>query len=166
MDADTLQRYRHAEPPFAIDLPADVEIDSAAPGTLLVARDPGGEGRSPFRANLTVVAEQLPDGFDPADYTAAGLAQAERSIPGWRLIDRTDTTLSGRPGERTLATYLVTPETGIDLGRAVSVTLEQWRVIEGDVAWIVSCSCDTAEYWQASETWTRCAESLRLGSDA
>lgn len=166
MHADTLNCHRHADPPFAIDLPADVEIDTEAAGTLLVARDPGGEARSPFRANLTVVAERLPDGFDPAEYSTTALAQAERSIPGWRLIDRTDTTIAGRPGERTLATYLITPESGIDLGRAVSVTLEQWRVIDADVAWIVSCSCDTAEYWQAADTWTRCAESLRLGPDA
>jgi hypothetical protein len=149
--------HTHQDPPFAIELPDDVEL-GAAEGTLLVARDPNGQ--SPFRANLTVVAEQLPPGYDHAAYMDAGIEQAERSLPGWRLIDRTET----GQGERTLATYLITPETGFDLGRPVSVTLEQWRVIDGDIAWIVSCSCDTAEYWQASDTWARCAESLRTGA--
>ncbi len=146
-------------PDFTIDLPEDVEVGEL-PGTLLVARDPN--GASPFRANLTVVAEALPPGFGLAEYTAAGLDQAEAAIPGFRLIDRAETQLAGRPAVRTLATYLVTPESGIDLGRPVSVTLEQWRTIADDRAWVVSCSCDTAEYWQAAEGWSACAESLEL----
>lgn len=154
-------RHRHPEPPFSIDLPDDVELD-VSPGMLLVARDPNGQ--SPFRANLTIVAEQLPPGAETS--MDAGLEQAARSIPGWRLIDRTETTIADLQGERALATYLVTPESGFDLGRPVSITLEQWRVIDGDIAWVVSCSCDTAEYWQASDTWTRSAESLRTGADA
>jgi hypothetical protein len=150
---------RHSHPDFAIDLPEDVEVGEL-PGTLLVARDPN--GASPFRANLTVVAEQLPPGFGLAEYSAAGLDQAEQSIPGFRLIDRAETELAGLPAERTLATYLVTPETGVDLGRPVSVTLEQWRAIAGERAWIVSCSCDTAEYFKAADVWSACAESLEL----
>jgi hypothetical protein len=146
-------------PEFFIDLPEDVEVGEL-PGTLLVARDP--TSASPFHANLTVVNEQLPPGFGLAEYTAAGLDQAERSIPGFRLIDRADASLAGLPAVRTLATYLVTPESGIDLGRPVSVTLEQWRAVAGDRAWVVSCSCDTAEYFKAADVWTACAESLEL----
>jgi hypothetical protein len=137
-------------PEFFIDLPEDVEVGEL-PGTLLVARDP--RGASPFRANLTVVAEQVPPGFGLAEYTAAGLDQAVDAIPGFRLIDRAEATLAGLPAERTLATYLAGP---------VSVTLEQWRAIAGDRAWVVSCSCDTAEYFKAADVWSACAESLEL----
>ncbi|MBE2319682.1 DcrB-related protein [Solirubrobacter sp. CPCC 204708] len=146
-----MQRHEHAE--FAIDLPEDVELVDQ-PGTFLVARD--GSGASPFRANLTVVAEQLPEPITLDEYTALGVELLERRVPGFRLIDRAATTLAGHAAERTLATYLV------DLERPVSVTLEQWRLLVDGAAWIVSCSCDTAEYWQAAEAWTACAESLEV----
>lgn len=138
-----MQRHQHAA--FAIDLPEDVELVEQ-PGTMLAARDQA--GASPLRANLTVVAERLPDDVGLDEYTALGLDLLEERVPGFRLIDRTQ--------GRTLATYLV------QLERPVSVTLEQWRTIVDGVAWVVSGSCDTAEYWQAADVWAACAESLEV----
>jgi hypothetical protein len=149
-----LERYRHADPPFEIDLPAGLQLGSP-PGTLLVAADPAGAGPSPFRANLTVVAQELPAEFDLDD---DGLEQLERTFTGWRLIDRAATVIGELPAERTLGTYLVR------LGWTVSVTLEQWRIVRDGLAWIVSCSSDTGDYAQTWGAWTECVETLRIGA--
>jgi hypothetical protein len=152
-----LERYRHADPPFAIDLPSGLELGSP-PGTLLVAVDPAGTGPSPFRANLTVVAQELPAGLDLDAYAADGLAQMERTFTGWRLIDHAATVIGELPAERTLGTYLAT------LDWTVSVTLEQWRIVHDGLAWIVSCSSDTGDYAQTWSAWTECVETLRIGA--
>src|SRR5262245_51744016 len=99
-----LERYRHPDPAFDIDLPAAAEL-GVMPGTLIVARAPEGASDSPFRTNLTVVAQHLPPGVDRERYAEAALAQEAGSLPEWRLIDRAPAEVDGRPAERTLATY-------------------------------------------------------------
>jgi hypothetical protein len=163
MAAAALERYRHPEPAFAIDLPADAEL-GVGPGVLVVATAPVGATRSPFRTNLTVVAQELAPGTDPDAYAAFGLAEAERSFPEWRLIDRTPIEVAGLAGERTLATYRVARDSGVDFGRELSVAVEQWRLIGETLAWIVSASCETPEYGLVGEVWRACAETLRPGA--
>jgi hypothetical protein len=155
-----LERYRHPAPAFEIDLPTGFEL-GVMPGVLVVARAPEAASASPFRANLTVVAQQLPPGVDPVELSDGSLAEQARTFPGWRLIDRAEARIGELPAERTLATYRVTRDSGIDMGRGVSIAVEQWRALAGDVAWIVSGSCETAEYGLVGELWRACAESLR-----
>jgi hypothetical protein len=162
MPVDELRRYRHADPAFEIDLPAGLEA-GPAPGALIVVADPAGSSASPFRASLTVVAQELPGGVDATTYVDECLAEAVRHFPGWRLIDRAETLIGDLPAERTLATYLATPETGVDLAWTVSVTLEQWVILQGGLAWVISCSCDTGDYAQVYDRFERCVDSLRLG---
>jgi hypothetical protein len=104
------------------------------PGVLVVASAPASATRSPFRTNLTVVAQQLAAGTDPEDYAAGALAEAARSFPDWRLIDRTAVEIAGLRGERTLATYRVAQDSGIDFGRELSVAVEQWRLVGDSLA--------------------------------
>jgi hypothetical protein len=148
MAAAELQRHRQMNPPFTIDLPPDVELLSA-PGLPLIARDP--EGNSPFRANLTVAVNTLDAPTEPPPEL--------ESLPSWRVIDRVADMVGDLPAERLLATYVLE-----DLGRPVSVTLEQWRLEHAGLSWVVSCSCDTLEYALASRTWSVCAASLRPGA--
>jgi hypothetical protein len=155
-------RVRGSDPPFAIDLPDGLELGEM-PGVLLVARAPEDVSGSPFRTNLTVVAEELPPDADLAAHAEASLADAARNLPGWRLIDRAPAQVGGRDGERTLATYLVARDSGVDFGRDLSVTVEQWRVVHEGRAWIASASCETGEYGLVCDAWTACAESLRPG---
>jgi hypothetical protein len=152
-----LTRHCHADPPFTIDLPPDVELFSV-PGVPLIARDPTSGSGSPFRANLTLAVDALEPAADPP-------VELE-SLPSWRLIDRAEDTVAGLPAERLLATYVLDAQDGVDLGRPVSVTLEQWRLAHAGLAWVVSCSCDTLEYAVAARTWAVCAESLRPGATA
>jgi hypothetical protein len=161
MPAVELERYRHPSPPFAVDLPAGAERSSE--GALLVAREPVPDPAVSFRANLSVVAEQIPAGMAFAEYAARSIADESEMLPGWRLIDREDTNVGGLPAVRTLATYLGSAVPGFDFGRDLSIALEQWRVwAEADV-WIASVSCDAVEYALVSEVWRVCAESLRPG---
>jgi hypothetical protein len=159
-----LVRYRHPNPPFAVDLPAEAERSSE--GALLVAREPAPEPVPAFRANLTVVAEQIPAGLDFAAYVDRSLADESEMLPAWRLIDREDTSIGGRRAVRTLATYLGSAMPGFDFGRDLSVALEQWRIEHAGDAWIASVSCDAVEYALVGEVWRACAESLRPGETA
>jgi hypothetical protein len=159
-----LVRYRHPDPPFAIDLPAEAERSSD--GALLVAREPVPEPAAAFRANLTVVAEQIPAGLSFEAYAERSIADESEMLPAWRLIDRDDTEIGGRPAVRTLATYLASGMPGFDVGRDLSIALEQWRIQHDGDAWIASVSCDAVEYALVSEVWRVCAESLRPGETA
>ena len=160
-----LERYQHPDPGFEIDLPQGVEL-GVMPGMVLVARLPLDESRSPFRGNLTIVAQELPAGVDVAAHGDASLAEEARSLPNWRLIDRAPAEVGGLPAERTLATYRLGRDSGIDAGRALSVTVEQWRLLRDGLAWIVSVSCESSEYGLFCDLWTACAESLRPGEAA
>jgi hypothetical protein len=162
MAATTSRRHRHADPAFAIDLPDGVELGDV-PGTLLAARQPADASASPFRSNLTVVAEPLPDGLDLDVYCEGSLAVQARMFPHWRLLDRDTVEVSERPALRTLATYRVARDSGVDFGRTLSVTVEQWRLVAGRMAWIASASCETPEYGLVGETWAESATSLVVG---
>lgn len=159
------ERYTHADPAFEIDLPAGAEVGAVA-GTLVVARAPESASSSPFRSNLTIVAEELPDDVDPAEHAEASLVQEAEGLPGWRLIDRATDMIDGHEASRTLATYIVGRESGVDFGRDLPVTLEQWRLVRGSRAWIASASCETGDYALFGQLWATCATSLRVGNSS
>ena len=158
-----LERHVHPDPRFEIDLPSGTEL-GIMPGVVLVARAPESASSSPFRTNLTVVAQALPAGADPDRYAELALAEEAGSFPDWRLIDRAEAWIGELPAERTLATYRLSRSSGVDFGRELSVTVEQWRLVHEDLAWIVSASCETGEYALVADLWTACAESLRPGA--
>jgi hypothetical protein len=162
MAPTTPQRYRHADPAFGIDLPAEAELIDV-PGMLLTARRPADASASPFRSNLTVVAEPLPEGLDLEAYCEGSLAMEARLFPHWRLLDGETVEVSERPALRTLATYRVARDSGVDFGRTLSVTVEQWRLVADRTAWIASASCETPEYGLVGEAWAESATSLFVG---
>jgi hypothetical protein len=152
---------------FAIDVPEGAEeADARAQGLpaelVLAVREPAGATESPFRSNLTVVAEPVPAGTGLAAYADASIATESEMLPGWRLIDREDTSVGELPAVRTLASYLGSAMPGLDFGRPLSITLEQWRLLHAGTGWVVSASCETAEYALVCDAWRACAESLRL----
>jgi hypothetical protein len=155
-------RHRHPDPAFAIDLPDGVELIEV-PGLLLTARRPAGASASPFRSNLTVVAEPLPEGLDLDAYCEGSLAVQAGMFPRWRLLDRETVEVSERPALRTLATYRAARDSGVDFGRTLSVTVEQWRLLADRTAWIASASCETPEYGLVGEAWAESATSLVVG---
>jgi len=143
-----------------IDVPEGFE-PGAAPGALLVAVDP--LAASPLHASVSVVAQELPPGGVTLDeYTTAGLEAAAARFERWRLIDRAETTIAGVPAARTLATYLASFHGDWDGEWVLSVALEQWVVVHAGHAWVVSCTCDSADYAALAERWIACAESLRV----
>lgn len=156
-------RHEHADPPFAIDLPDGVELIDL-PGMLMTARRPAEASRSPFRSNLTLVAEPLPDGLDLGAYCDGSLAVQAQMFPHWRLVDREAAEVGGRPAVRTLATYRAARDSGVDFGRVLSVAVEQWRLLDENMAWIASASCETPEYAMVGEAWAASVGSLRVGA--
>ena len=149
-------RHRHPDPPFAIDLPAGVEL-AEGPGVLLIAQDPG--PGAAFRANLTVAAPEAVG--ELSAYVSAALEQAAATFAGWWLVDRTETRIGDLTAERTVGTYLL-----VAGEEAINVALEQWWLLAVGRAWCVSGSCEAADFPRGHEAWERCAESLRIGSDA
>jgi hypothetical protein len=157
-----LQHYRHPDPEFEIDFPPGAEV-GVMPGVLVVARAPEEASSSPFRTNLTVVAQELGPGIDHEAYANGALAEEAASFPEFRLIDRARERIGDLDAERTLATYRVAPDSGVDFGRDLSVTVQQWRLVHETMAWVLSASCETVEYPVVADVWTACAESLRVG---
>jgi hypothetical protein len=163
-----LERHRHADPAFTIDVPEGIEhVEAGARGVpaevLLAVREAAEASPSPFQSNLTVVAEPLPGGMDLEAYADASLDTESEMLPGWRLIDREQTQVGGMPAVRTLGSYLGSGVPGMALERPLSITVEQWRVLHRDTAWVVSASCETGDYALVCDTWSACAESLRPG---
>ena len=153
--AATLVTHRHAELGFEIDLPAGAEVDEATPGVALVAAERA-EALVPgdFRPNLTVVAEDLPEPLDLAAYVATSLAAQEDALEGFRLLDREEVEVAGRPAVRTLCHHR--------LGDAFAVVAEQWRLVDGTRGWVVTASSDALGYDQVADVMAEAATSLVL----
>jgi hypothetical protein len=163
MPAATLERHHGRSPAYGIDVPAGAELGDAD-GLLLTVVQPQGDGPArQFKPNLTLVAEPLPPGMDLEAYTDGSLATESEMFPGWRLIDRATAPVGELTGVRTLATYLASAVNGLDFGRDLSVTIEQWRVVHEGRGWIVTASAETPDYHLTCDLWAACAESLRPG---
>jgi hypothetical protein len=136
---------------FEIDLPARFERVEAG-DVQLAARtpepDPGG-----FHANLTVIVERLPEGWDLDRYADESLEQHERALEAFRTLDREATTLAGGPAVRTLGHHAAG-------GRAL--VLEQWRLVRGDAVVTVSTTCPALDWPAAAGVLAASAESLRF----
>jgi hypothetical protein len=163
MAAPALVRHHGRAPAFGIDVPAEAGVQTGEPVLLTAVEPRRPDGGPLFASSLTVVAESLPPGTDLAAYTDGSLATESEMFPGWRLIDRAEVPVGDLPGTRTLATYLASSVAGLDFGRDVSVTLEQWRVIHEGLGWVVSVSVETPDYHLVCDGWAACAESLRPG---
>jgi hypothetical protein len=143
--------YRHPELGFTIALPPGSEVrQDAAPGLALVALDP--EQRGPFRANLVVTVEELSGRFDDVGaYTDASIADQERALDAYRLIDRTTATLRGGEGTRTL---------GHHDADGMAVAVDQWRVLDGERGYTITASCWALEYDALADAFAEAAESF------
>ena len=154
---EELEPYTHPELGFTMQLPAGIEIGEEVPGVALLARTVEEAAISPFRANLTVVAERLPAGTDAEGYTDQSLAAQEPLLESYYLIDRAPAVVGGRPATRTLGHHAF---------QAHAVALEQWRVVDGDTGYVISASCEALEYDSVADGFAACAESFRPGVSA
>jgi hypothetical protein len=143
--------YVHPELGFEIELPAGAEIREDIAGIAVAAIDPDPEPVSRFRPNLTVTVEPVPPGAEVDAYTDASLATQDRVLAMHRLLDRTATTLRGGSATRTLAHHA-------QQGQAL--TIEQWRLVAGQMAYTVTASCATLDYAAVADSFAEAAESL------
>lgn len=143
--------YVHPELGFALELPAGAEIREDVAGIAVAAVDPDPEPASRFRANLTVTVEPVPPGAGVQAYTDASLATQDRVLAGHRLIDRSAATLRGGCATRTLAHHAQ---------GSLAITIEQWRLVAGELAYTVTASCATLDYAAVADPLSEAAESL------
>jgi hypothetical protein len=146
------QRYRHPALGFELVLRAGAEIHDDMPHVALLVLEPA-PPEEVSRANVTVTADRLGDERDVERVTDAALAVQERALRSFHLIDRCGNPVAGRPGTRTLAHH--------DM-EGIPVTLEQWRVVSGELAYTLSASCATWSYHEYADLAAATAESLRL----
>jgi hypothetical protein len=146
----TLERFAHPQLGFTLDLPPGVEIAiDVPPGIALVAR--ATDRAAAFRANLTVVAEQVAPDTDLDAYVAGSLAEQARVLEAWHLIDVASATVADRAAVRTLGHHVFD---------GMGIVVEQWRVRDADLGWVLAASSE-ALLWRASaEVLAACAESF------
>lgn len=143
-----LRAHRHSTVGFSLPLPAGWEAAENLHGTALIAVEPP---RPPyFRANLNVTIEEAPAGAELDDWVRRSLGQLDRVTDRLYLIDREPTEVDGLPAIRSLSHH-VDPEHG-------GLALEQWTLLAGPYAYVVSASTTAAEYDERHEFMSRVAE--------
>ena len=150
-----LEPYRHADLGFTIELPAGVEVHEDLPHVALLAVEQSGvvpDGT--FRASLSVIAEDGPEGLDLEGYVAGSLEREVAAFDDLRLLDRDEYELGGVPVVRTLAHYRG--------GEALAVALEQWRLIARGMGWVISSTSDAISFADKGEIMAECAETFRV----
>jgi hypothetical protein len=150
-----LQPYRHATLGFTIDLPPDIEIHDDLPHVALLAVERAEvipEGT--FRASISVVAEDGPEGMDLDGYVAGSLSRQAETMDDFRVLDRDQYELGDVPVVRTLAHYRG--------GEMLAVAVEQWRLIDRGIGWVVTASSDAISFADKGEIMAACAETFRV----
>jgi hypothetical protein len=150
-----MELYRHAELGFTIELPPGIEVHEDLPHVAVLAverSDVVPEGT--FRASLSVVAEDGPEGLDLDGYVAGSLERETAAMDNLRLLDRDAYELGGVPVVRTLAHYRG--------GETLAMALEQWRLIARGIGWVITSSSDAISFADKGEIMAECAETFRV----
>ncbi len=150
-----METYRHGELGFTIDLPPDIEIHEDLPHVAVLAVERSDVvPEDTFRASLSVVAEDGPEGLDLEGYVTGSLARQAEAMEDFRLIDRDAYELDGVPVVRTLAHYRG--------GEVLAVTVEQWRLVARGIGWVVTSTSDAISFGDKGEIMASCAETFRV----
>jgi hypothetical protein len=148
-----LTPYRHAVLGFELALPPGTETHEDAEHVALVALEPIASGETGFRANVTVVVEELIPGTGVEAYTDRSLEIQAAAMHAFHLLDREATVIAGEEATRTL---------GHHDAQGVAVTAEQWRlIIAGRWAYTLTASCWSLDYDLKADAARAVVESLR-----
>lgn len=143
-----LRSHRHSTVGFTLPLPESWEAVENLHGTALIAIEPP---RPPlFRANVNVTVEEAPTGAELEDWVSRSLEQLARVTEGLYLIDREHTEIDGLTAIRSLCHH-VDPEHG-------GVALEQWTLLAGPHAYVISASTAAPDYDELADLMNRVAE--------
>lgn len=151
MTSVDLQSHGHGTLGFALALPQSWEAAEDLHGTALIAVEPP---RAPlFRANVNVTVEDAPAGALLEDWVTRGHEQLARVTDRLYAIDRERTALDGLAAIRSLGHH-VDPEHG-------GIALEQWTLLDGPYAYVISASMAAPEYDELAELTNGIARSFR-----
>lgn len=143
-----LTRHHHSTVGFALALPESWEAAEDLYGAALIAIEPP---RPPlFRANVNVTVEEARKGAELDDWVDRSLDQLARVTEDLYLIDREHTEINGLTAIRSLAHH-VDPEHG-------GVVLEQWTLLSGPYAYVISASTAAPDYDDLADLMNRVAE--------
>lgn len=145
--------FRHPELGFELTVPEGVQLSTELPGIALAVRDGDDAPAGAFRPTLTVTAEEVGPHTELDDYVAVSLATQERLLRAPRLLDREPAEVAGRPGVRTLVHHNQDGE---------AVVVEQWRVRDGDLGYVISATCAALEFGELGEALAAVATTFRL----
>ena len=97
--------------------------------------------------------EEISDGTGVELYTEAALPAQGDMLSAHRVIDLEATQVGAVPATRALAHHAQ---------ERLAITIEQWRLVEGPLAFTVTCSCATLDYAVLADGFREAAESLVL----
>jgi hypothetical protein len=147
--SDRVVAYRHPVAGFTLPLPVEWErAEDPRPDIALIAIEP--EHAGPFRANVVVTVERLPDGLDADAWQAGADELLGQALHGYLLLDRERLELDGRAVIRRLAHH-AREETG-------AITMEQWATVHDGMGFTLTASAGTLEYDALADTFAGMAE--------
>lgn len=150
--SDRVVVYRHPDAGFTLPLPASWErAENARPDVALVAVEPDHAG--PFRANVVVTVERIPDDLDVEGWQARADELLDRALHGYLLLDRERLDRDGRAVVRRLAHH-ARDESG-------AITMEQWATVHAGRGFTLTASAGTLEYDALADTFAGIAAGFR-----
>lgn len=139
------ERYVHPELAFSLHPVSPYRVLEEEWDRVVLALHTAGE------PTLIATVDDLLEGTSAEELTDAGLDALAQELSAFHLLDRSSTRIDGRAATRTLSHHVAD-------GRGM--TLEQWRVADGDSGWTVSASCPTLAYPSAAEGLAASAETF------
>jgi hypothetical protein len=150
--SDRVVAYRHPVEGFALPLPAVWErAEDPRPDVSLIAIEPDHPG--PFRANVVVTVERIPDGMDVDAWQAGADELLGGALHGYLLLDRERLHLNGRAVIRRLAHH-AREETG-------AITMEQWTTVRDGRGYTLTASAGTLEYDALADAFAGIAQGFQ-----
>jgi len=143
-----MRSHRHSTVGFTMPLPAPWEVAENLHGAALLAIEP--EHPPFFRANLNVTVEEARAGAELNDWVRRSHEQLARVVDRLDLIDREPTEVDELPAIRSLSHH-VDPEHG-------GIALEQWTMLAGSYAYVISASIGALEYDELADVMSRAAQ--------
>ncbi len=142
-----MQPHRHSTVGFTLPLPESWEVAENLHGVALLAIEPA---HPPFfRANLNVTVEEAQAGAELDDWVRRSHEQLARVVDRLDLIDRERIEVEDLPAIRSLSHH-VDPDHG-------GIALEQWTMLAGAHAYVVSASTGALEYDELADLMSRVA---------
>lgn len=103
--AAELETYSNKETDFTLKYPGTWEKKDRTSGAAVTLLAPKGDGKEAFRANLTVVEQDIPSDTDLKKFSDASLSVMDKLLKGYKELGRTEISLGATKAIQVIYTY-------------------------------------------------------------